>query len=430
MHSLRPLPSLRLWLQSTILLAVIAGYCLLFAIHSSFAQRERRLLHRQLVTALIASASLSDLIELSSLDRGLEVRQLAAGDATDPIESVDAKGEVWIESHTPFVVARSNSSLLFVRQNITALRVSERQVQMLLIAAAGFSVLLTAALLRLVLWRGLAIPLAAVQRELLILEPDSLGQRLLDPSLQPRELQPIAGAFNALQSRLAQAWQRERRFVDGVAHELRTPITVISSHAQRLQAESSQNSSAAVALIAAEAKRLGELISVMLDFARVDAGRLALVVDDLDPEAVLLESFERLQGLAPDRLQLAPSVEGDLPLIHADPARLHQCLAALVDNALRYSEGSVELGVSASSIGVTLHVRDQGPGIPVAERDQVLERFVRGSTASGTQGSGLGLAIVDDLMRAMQGQLVIAETPGGGADMQLRFRISDRPPAP
>ena len=354
--------------------------------------------------------------------------------ARPPIRSrsVDAKGEVWIESHTHLVVARPNAPLLFVRQNITALRRSERQVQMLLIAAAGFSVLLTAVLLRLVLWRGLAMPLAAVQRELSILEPDSLGQRLLDPSLQPRELQPIVGAFNALQSRLAEAWQRERRFVDGVAHELRTPITVISSHAQRLQAESSSSPSSptAVALIAAEAQRLGVLLGVMLDFARVDAGRLALAEDDLDPEALLLQAFERLQGLAPERLQLAPSVEGDLPCIRADAARVHQCLAALVDNALRYSEGSVQLGVSASPNGVTLHVRDQGPGISGAERDPVVERFARGSTASGTQGSGLGLAIVNDLMRAMQGELLIGDPPGGGADLQLRFKTSDRPPAP
>ena len=168
----------------------------------------------------------------------------------------------------------------------------------------------------------------------------------------------------------------------------------------------------------------------MLDSARVDAGRLALAVDDLEPEAMLLEAFERLQGLAPDRLQLAPSVEVDLPRIHADSDRLHQCLAALVDNALRYSDGFVQLAASAFLNGVILHVRDQGPGIPVAERDQVLERFVRGSTASGTQGSGLGLPIVHDLMQAMQGQLVISEALGGGADLQLRFKLSDRPPAP
>ena len=75
-------------------------------------------------------------------------------------------------------------------------------------------------------------------------------------------------------------------------------------------------------------------------------------------------------------------------------------------------------------------LRDQGPGIPVAERDPVLERFTRGSTASGTQGSGLGLAIVNDLMRTMQGELLIGDAPGCGADLQLRFRTSDPPPAP
>jgi len=295
---------------------------------------------------------------------------------------------------------------------------------------AGGSVLFTSALLRLVIWRGLIQPLRGFTHELEQLEADSLGSHVLSTAEHPSEFRSIVEAFNQLQARLASAWQRERRFVDGVAHELRTPITVISSHAQRLQAEPSQTSTAAVALIAAEAKRLGELISVMLDFARVDAGRLTLAVLDHDPEVLLLGALERLQGVAPDRLQLAPSVEGDLPRIRADADRVHQCLAALVDNALRYSDGAVQLAVSASSTGVTLHVHDQGPGIPIAERDQVLERFVRGSTASGTQGSGLGLAIVNDLMRAMQGELLIGDAPGGGADLQLRFKISDRQLAP
>ena len=101
-----------------------------------------------------------------------------------------------------------------------------------------------------------------------------------------------------------------------------------------------------------------------------------------------------------------------------------------MDNALRYSEGFVQLGLSSSPNGVTLHVRDQGPGIPFAERDPVLERFARGSTASRTQGSGLGRAIGNDLMRAMQAELLIGDAPGGGADMQLRFNLSAPPPAP
>ena len=349
----------------------------------------------------------------------------------DPAQTIrSADGRVWLISRTLLRAQSQEAPLLEVRQDITASVKRSHRDLLLLIAVAGGSVLFTSALLRLVIWRGLIQPLRGFTRELEQLEADSLGVQVLNPAHQPSELFPIVEAFNQLQARLAEAWQRERRFVDGVAHELRTPITVISSHAQRLQAAPSHASPSALALIAAEARRLGELIAVMLDFARVDAGRLTLAVDDLDPEALLLEAFERLQGLAPERLQLAPSVEDDLPRIHVDADRVHQCLAALVDNGLRYSDGFVQLGVSASPNGVTLHVRDQGPGIPSDERDQVLERFARGSTASGTQGSGLGLAIVQDLIRAMQAELLIGDAPGGGADVQLRFRISARLPVP
>ena len=232
----------------------------------------------------------------------------------DPPQTIrSSDGRVWLISRTPLDVPSQQASVLEVRQDITASVARSQRDLLLLIAAAGGSVLFTSVLLRLVIWRGLIQPLRGFTRELEQLEADSLGTHTLSTAEQPSEFRSIVEAFNQLQARLSQAWQRERRFVDGVAHELRTPITVISSHAQRLQAAPTQSSPAALALIAAEAKRLGELIAVMLDFARVDAGRLALAVDDLDPEALLLEAFERLQGLAPERLQLAPSVEGDLP---------------------------------------------------------------------------------------------------------------------
>lgn len=409
---------------------MVAGYSLLFAVSRGFVKSERLDRHQQLVASL--ADGLGDGRVTLPLPPGLGVEahwiQTRREDPAQTIRSAD--GRVWLISRTPLDAPSQQASVLEVRQDITASVARSQRDLLLLIAVAGGSVLFTSALLRLVIWRGLIQPLRGFARELEQLEADSLGAQALDPAQHPSELLPIVEAFNQLQARLAAAWQRERRFVDGVAHELRTPITVISSHAQRLQAAPMQSSPAALVLIAAEAQRLGALITVMLDFARVDAGRLALAEVDLDPEALLLQAFERLQGLAPNRLQLAPSVEDDLPRIHADADRVHQCLAALVENALRYSSGSVQLGVSASSNGVTLHVRDQGRGIPLAERDQVLERFVRGSSAKGSQGSGIGLAIVNDLMRAMQGELLIGDAPGGGADLQLRFRTSDRLPAP
>lgn len=409
---------------------MVAGYSLLFAVSRGFVESERLDRHQQLVVSL--AEGLGDGRVTMPLPAGLGVQarwsNLAQLDPAQTIRSAD--GRVWLISRTPLDSPIQQSSVLEVRQDITASVARSQRDLLMLIAVAGVSVLFTSVLLRLVIWRGLIQPLRGFTRELEQLEADSLGTHVLSPAEHPSEFRFIVEAFNQFQSRLAEAWQRERRFVDGVAHELRTPITVISCHAQRLQVDASHNSPAPVALIAVEAKRLGELITVMLDFARVDARRLALAVVDLDAEVLLLESFERLQGLAPDRLQLAPSVENHLPCIRADADRVHQCLAALVANALRYSEGSVQLEVSASPTGVTFHVRDQGPGIPMAERNQVLERFARGSTATGTQGSGLGLAIVNDLMQAMEGELRIGDATGGGADIQLRFRISDRPPAP
>ena len=409
---------------------MVAGYTALFAFGSFLADAERVERHQRLVEEIRIGLNTGALSLPLSQGFGVQATLVPgeSRDAAPTLRLVD--GSYWLTSRTPLPPLASSPALLEVRQNITASIQSQRRDQLLLIAAAGMSLVLVSLLLRVVLWRGLITPLRSLATELSSLSADSLGQRSLDPVGQSQELQPIVEAFNQLQSRLAEAWQRERRFVDGVAHELRTPITVISGLAQSLQTELPSASQAKLALIAAEAERLGELVSVMLDFARSDAGRLSLQLESLDPELVLLNAYERLQALAPNRLRLAPSLDAEIPLVTADAERLQQCLAALVDNALRYSAGAVHLAVSASDDSVILHVRDQGPGIPEQERGQVLQRFVRGSTSIGTRGSGIGLATVKLLMEAMQGELLIGDAPEGGADLQLRFRISDPPPAP
>tara|TARA_B100000674_G_scaffold450769_1_gene420941 strand:+ start:50 stop:1285 length:1236 start_codon:yes stop_codon:yes gene_type:complete len=411
-------------------MAVVAGYTALFAFGSSLADAERSERHQRLVSQIRNGLSAGELTLPLPQGFGLQAA-LVTGDSRDASPTLRLiDGSYWLTSRSTLPSLAASNALLEVRQNITASIQSQRRAQLLLIAAAGMSLLLVSSLFRAVLWRGLIKPLQHLADELSSLSADSLGQRSLDPVGQSRELQPIVEAFNQLQARLAEAWQRERRFVDGVAHELRTPITVISGHAQSLQAELPEVSQAKVALIAAEAERLGELVSVMLDLARSDAGRLKLELEILDLELVLLDAYERLQALAPNRLRLAPSLDAEIPRITADAERLQQCLAAVVDNALRYSTGAVHLAVSASDDSVILHVRDEGPGIPEEERGQVLQRFVRGSTSIGTRGSGIGLATVKLLMEAMQGELLIADAPGGGADLQLRFKLSDHPPLP
>ena len=264
----RSLPSLRVWLQSTSLLAVVAGYTALFAFGSSLADAERLERHQRLVNQIrngLTTGALS-----LPLPQGFDVQAaLVPGVSRDALPTLRLiNGSYWLTSRSTLPSLDASNALLEVRQNITASIQSQRRDQLLLIAAAGMSLLLVSVLFRVVLWRGLLAPLRSLAGDLSRLSADSLGQRILDPVGQSRELQPIVEAFNQLQARLAEAWQRERRFVDGVAHELRTPITVISGHAQSLQLEAPEESQAKLALIAAEAERLGELVSVMLDLAR------------------------------------------------------------------------------------------------------------------------------------------------------------------
>ena len=351
-------------------------------------------------------------------------------DASAPFVVRQLDGKTWIESHSWQLSSNGRDQLLVVRQNITADLSRQQRDQQLLVAAAGASALLTAVFLRLVLWRGLLLPLSLLSLELKQVRAQSLGSWSLEHERQPEELRPIVDAFNELQHRLAQSWRRERSFVDSVAHELRTPITLMSGYAERLPLADPDHQRRLFQRIGVETKRMGQLITALLDLARGDAARLQLAMQVLEPESLLLESFERLQLLDASRLRLAPAPSERLDAIRLDAERLHQCLAALVDNALRYSNACVELAVDQRQGWIIFHVLDRGPGIAPEERDLVVERFRRGAAAIGTQGSGIGLALVCVLIEAMQGELLIADRPDGGADLQLRFRVWDRQPEP
>jgi signal transduction histidine kinase len=420
--------SLRGWLQSSALLAVLAGYALLLAANQSLASFQRRQVHQQLADSLKVSLQQDRgadpdrrNAELSSLGLELQVMPLTA--TQQPLLRSDREGRQWLESVSAVELVDGGLQSLRLRQNVTDSVQREWIGQLLLIAAAGVSSLITSGLLRLVLLRGLVRPLMRLGQQLTSLNTSSLGQQHLAVESEPEELQPIALAFNDLQDRLAASWKREQAFVDGVAHELRTPITLISGRAQRLRRQLTPASPLTPTLdqIVAEAERMSSLVSVLLDLARQDSGRLGLQQQQLDLEELLLELYERLVALAPDRLRLLEPSSDGLPQVVADPERLQQCLTALVDNALRYSSGAVDLSVGYDHGSLVLHVRDRGPGVPDAEKQQIFQRFMRGTAAVNSRGSGIGLSVVQLLMEAMGGSVQVADAPGGGADFQLRL---------
>ncbi|MDA7677223.1 HAMP domain-containing histidine kinase [bacterium] len=421
----QPLPSLRAWLQSTAVLTVVAGYTVLLVLNGALSDLQRHQQHQRLGQALVRQALVAQLDLAPLLPFGMEVSILADGPAQKPKLVRDASGQQWLVSRQLLQLPSGEQRWLQLRQNVTTSLKQQRLAQLLLVAAAGISILFTSFLLRPVLRRGLLVPLDDFDQQLQTLEADNLGEHLFDPQLQPQELQAIAIAFNNLQQRLAAAWRRERAFVDGVAHELRTPITVISGHSQRLKREvlpaSAQRSAD---LINAEAARIADLLRVLRDLALIDSGRLQLVCTSLDPDDQLLLAYESFSADSSGRL-LLPQPAGELlPALWADSARVQQCLQELIRNALLYSSGVVRLQTEQSGGGSILHVIDQGDGIAEVDRSVLLQRFKRGANSAGTRGIGIGLALVHELMQSMQGDLLINDAAGGGADMQLRFRLA------
>ena len=429
---------LRIWLQSSSLLAVLAGYSLLLLFNQQIAGLQRNSAHLQLVDQLAAEIarkaqvrsqlqSLLDAALLPGLRLQLRpVRQAALGRASPPALVRNGSQE-WLVSSVSLALADGSRAQLLVEQDVTASVQQERLAFWLLVVAAGVSSLFTSGLLRLVLRRGLVQPLQEFTTQLSATQAPPLASDQIPVSEQPEELQPIALAFNDLQQRLTVSWERQRSFVDGVAHELRTPITLISGHAQRLLRQPGLEASApSLRLIEQEAQRMGSLVSDLLDLARQDSGRLQLRRRPILADEALVQAYERLASSSGWRLHLdTPAAE--LPVAMGDPERLQQCLAALIENALHYSPTPLPVTLAADQQGdsLVLHVRDQGPGVDPSERDAIFGRFARGSAAinANSRGSGIGLAVVRLLMEAMGGSVVVAEAPGGGADFQLHLPL-------
>ena len=411
-------------LQSTTLLAVLAGYALLLVANSHLAGLQRHQIHQQLLEQLQSQWLLKPPrnCENTALGPWLQIICPAAG-----ARPADVAGDVWMSSRVAMPLASGYSVQVLVRQNFTQSLRQEHLWQQMLIVVAGISSLFTSMLLRPVLHFGLVKPLRKLGQQLDASQGNPAAVVQLAVAEQPVELRMIARSFNRLGQRLMASWSHQKTFVDGLAHELRTPITLISGHTQRLlrqQLDPQQLRSAQQ--IDAETRAMAAMVSALLELARQDASKMSLQLEALDPQLQLLQCYERFQPRSAGRLMLMPMGDSELPALTADAERLQQCLAALVDNALRYTPipGEIQLGITVENGDIILHVSDKGPGVPDSEKLLIFGRLVRGSSAKGVRGSGIGLALVVLLMKAMGGSVDVVDVDGGGADFRLHLPIS------
>ncbi|MFB9316875.1 sensor histidine kinase [Cryptosporangium minutisporangium] len=227
------------------------------------------------------------------------------------------------------------------------------------------------------------------------------------------------------------------QFLALVSHEMRTPLTAISTYTELILTDPEQECSAQHRLLLERVDRntrsLRAIVNDLLDLAALESGRFTVSCDHVDLVAVVHDSVGAAAGAA-----RAAGVEvlTDVPDragLWADVVRLRQVLDNLLSNAVKYSPhgGEVRIRVRTEDDTVRLAVSDTGIGIPEAERPRLFHRFYRASTARnhGIPGTGLGLTIVRAIVEAHGGTIAIADVPGPGTTFEVRLPASERPAA-
>ncbi|MFW2456982.1 ATP-binding protein [Methyloversatilis discipulorum] len=240
----------------------------------------------------------------------------------------------------------------------------------------------------------------------------------------PREMTPVLGALNALFERVRSTLERERRFIDSAAHELRTPLAALRIHAQnaRRAEDAAQRDKSLDSLLEGVARTV-HLAEQMLAHSR--AGRathdMEVSLRDVVSDAVA----QRLPACESSGHLLAFESCGDPLIMRADPTGLSSMAGNLIDNAQRYAPPGTTITVRLSRDGnvARLAVIDAGPGIPPELRERVFEPYYRipGSVSSGT---GLGLAIVREVVERLGGDIELRDADGGGMHIDLRLPLA------
>ncbi|MFI6145363.1 sensor histidine kinase [Streptomyces sp. NPDC051109] len=277
-------------------------------------------------------------------------------------------------------------------------------------------------------------PVTAIRTGLAAVTASELDRRVPDPG-GADEIARLARTVNDTLDRLERSDARQRQFTADASHELRNPLAAVRSRLEVALAQGRPDRESVAAALA-DTERLQRIAADLLLLARLDGGPVPR--PRTEPVDLALLAAEDLARRPAPRVPLR--LEAQVPVPAAgDPARLERALANLVDNALRHARTGVVVRAATEPADpggggwAVLEVEDDGPGIPVEDRDRVFERFVRLDPDRGRAGggTGLGLAIVREIARAHGGEArALPSTAGGGIRFVLRVPPGGAAPAP
>jgi signal transduction histidine kinase len=275
-----------------------------------------------------------------------------------------------------------------------------------------------------VVGRALA-PVEAIRNEVDEISAVALHRRVPDPPADD-EIGRLARTMNRMLGRLEHAQTRQRRLVSDASHELRSPVAAIRQHVEVALAHPDRTTTAELAgTVLAENHRLQRLAEDLLLLAKADEHTLALRRRPVDLDDLVFEEARHLRNTTSLPVDTSAVSAGR---VEGDAAGLRRVLRNLGDNAARHARGRLAFSLAERDGVVVLGIEDDGPGVPAADRERVLERFVRldDARARADGGSGLGLAIVVELVAAHGGAVAIGRSRLGGARVEVTLpRLGD-----
>lgn len=285
-----------------------------------------------------------------------------------------------------------------------------------LVASAGLGMLLA--------WRATRPLRAVADTARQILATGDLAARVPAPAGRD-ELALLVRQLNTLLDKNATHVRVLREMVDNLAHDLRTPLTRLRGTAELALQGGADPAEAREALAdcVEESERVLHLLDALLDISSAEAGALALNKDRIDARSVTERAADLYREVADEKKIALTLEQPEAAELSADAVRLGQAINNLVDNALKYTPpgGEVKIVTRAEPRTIVITITDNGPGIPVAEREAIFRRLYRGDASRSQRGLGLGLSLVKAIVEAHGGTVVAADAPSRGARFIVRL---------
>ena len=359
--------------------------------------------------------------QTSEIREAMEIREARPFVGPDPVT-----GERIMAVSAPLIY--TNGEVIGVLRFVTSTRLMDLQITMM----AGVSLLVCCVFVLIELIstnyyiHSVLAPVADITEKAQRIASGSYGTQI--KTRYNDEIGALAQSVNDLSNQISQNEKMQTEFISSLSHELRTPLTAITGWGETLLSSEEmdpEETRRGMTIILREARRLTEMVVDLLDFTRIQDGRMTLNVEMTDIRA----EFEDTVFMYGSRLKQEgiridyQDTEEDIPEISCDPKRMRQVFLNILDNAAKHGGGEkIDASIGCEEGFVLIRIRDFGPGIPEDEIPLVKKKFYKGS--SKARGSGIGLAVCDEIVALHGGELELRNAGGGGTVVTVRLPIN------